>query len=209
MCMYAQLLQLGLNSLALWTVAHWVHLSMGFFWQEYCSGLPCSPSGDLPDPEIEPMSPESATLQVNFLPLSHQASPALWGSPYIWLFVSLLLPVKFSVFNLCHFNYMSWCGFLWVHLVLYSVLVYLHIISSFRFWKFSQSFLMFSIPFSLSLLVLGLLYMNIIHAYSYLIDVLDCSLFFNLLLFLKRKNVLMGHFHYSIFQSLTAFSYFT
>lgn len=33
--------------------------------------------------------------------------------------------------------------------------------------------------------------------------------FFNLLLFLKRKNVLMGHFHYSIFQSLATFSYFT
>ena len=30
-------------------------LSMGFSWQEYWSGLPCPPPGDLPDPGIEPM----------------------------------------------------------------------------------------------------------------------------------------------------------
>ena len=35
--------------------------------QEYWSGLPC-PSGDLPDPGIEPRSP---TLQGDPLPLSH------------------------------------------------------------------------------------------------------------------------------------------
>ena len=28
-------------------------LSMGFSRQEYCSGLPCPPPGDLPDPGIE------------------------------------------------------------------------------------------------------------------------------------------------------------
>ena len=31
-------------------------LSMGFSRQEYWSGLPCPPSGDLPDPGIEPSS---------------------------------------------------------------------------------------------------------------------------------------------------------
>jgi len=31
-------------------------LSMGFSRQEYWSGLPCPPPGDLPDPEIKPMS---------------------------------------------------------------------------------------------------------------------------------------------------------
>ena len=39
----------------LWTVAHHTPLSMGFSRQEYCSGLPCSPPGDLPDPGIEPL----------------------------------------------------------------------------------------------------------------------------------------------------------
>jgi len=36
---------------------------MGFSRQEYCSGLPCPPLGDLPDPEIDStslMSPASA-----------------------------------------------------------------------------------------------------------------------------------------------------
>ena len=33
-------------------------LSMGFFRQEYWSGLPFPPPGDLPDTGTEPMSPE-------------------------------------------------------------------------------------------------------------------------------------------------------
>ena len=51
-----------------WTVAHQAPLSMRFPRQEYWSGLPFSPPGDLPDPEIEFVSP---ALQQNFLPLSH------------------------------------------------------------------------------------------------------------------------------------------
>ena len=44
---------------------------MGFSKQEYWSGLPCSPPGDLPDPGIETSFP---ALQADFLLLSH------WGS---------------------------------------------------------------------------------------------------------------------------------
>ena len=40
-----------------WTVAHQTPLTMGFSRQEYWSGLPCPPSGDLPDQGIEPVSP--------------------------------------------------------------------------------------------------------------------------------------------------------
>ena len=40
-----------------WTVAHQAPLSMGFFRQEYWSGLPCPPPGDLPNLGIEPRSP--------------------------------------------------------------------------------------------------------------------------------------------------------
>ena len=40
----------------LWTVVRQVPLSMGFSRQEYWSGLPCPPLGDLPDPGIETMS---------------------------------------------------------------------------------------------------------------------------------------------------------
>ena len=37
------------------TVAHQAPLSMGLSRQEYWSGLPCPPLGDLPDPGIKPM----------------------------------------------------------------------------------------------------------------------------------------------------------
>ena len=57
-----------------WTVACQAPLSMGFSRQEYWSGVPCHPPGDLPDPGIEPVSP---ALTGGFLPLSHVASTAL------------------------------------------------------------------------------------------------------------------------------------
>ena len=41
-------------------VAHQAPLSVEFFRQEYQSGLPCPPPGDLPDPGIEPGSPALA-----------------------------------------------------------------------------------------------------------------------------------------------------
>ena len=40
-----------------WTVAHQSPLSMGFSRQEYWSGLPFPPPGDLANPRIEPKSP--------------------------------------------------------------------------------------------------------------------------------------------------------
>ena len=51
-----------------WTIAHQAPLSMGFFRQEYWSGLPFTPLGDLPDPGIEPVSPLSSALQADYLP---------------------------------------------------------------------------------------------------------------------------------------------
>ena len=39
-----------------WTVAPQAPLPMGFPKQEYRSGLPFPPPGDLPDPGIEPLS---------------------------------------------------------------------------------------------------------------------------------------------------------
>ena len=44
----------------LWTAAHQALLSMGFSWQEYWSGLPRPPPGDLPHPRTEPESPVSS-----------------------------------------------------------------------------------------------------------------------------------------------------
>ena len=45
----------------LWTTACEVPLSLGFSRQEYWSGLPCPPPGDLPDPGMEPTSPALAS----------------------------------------------------------------------------------------------------------------------------------------------------
>ena len=47
-----------------WTIAHQAPLSMAFSRQEYWSGLPCPPPGDLPYPGIESRSP---TLQADSL----------------------------------------------------------------------------------------------------------------------------------------------
>ena len=58
-----------------WTVAHQAPLSMEFSRQEYWSGLPCPPPGDLPDPGIESLSP---ALHTDSLLLSHQGSPCDW-----------------------------------------------------------------------------------------------------------------------------------
>ena len=57
-----------------WTVAHQSPLSMGLSRQEYWSGLPCPPPGDLPNPGTEPMSLASPALADGFLALHHLGS---------------------------------------------------------------------------------------------------------------------------------------
>ena len=51
-----------------WSVAQQAPLSMGFFRQEYWSGLPFPSPGDLPNPGIKP---RSLTLQADSLPSEH------------------------------------------------------------------------------------------------------------------------------------------
>ena len=53
-----------------WTVDHQAPLSMGFSRQEYWTGLPCPPPGDLPNPEMEPMSLISLALAGRFFTTS-------------------------------------------------------------------------------------------------------------------------------------------
>ena len=59
-----------------WTVTHQASLSMRFSRQEYWSGLPFPPPGDLPDPGIAPTSLASLALVV--LCLVAQSWPTLW-----------------------------------------------------------------------------------------------------------------------------------
>ena len=53
-------------------VACQASLSMGFSRQEYWSGLPFAPPGDLPNPGIKPMSP---ALQADSLPTEPPGKP--------------------------------------------------------------------------------------------------------------------------------------
>ena len=62
----------------LWTAAHQAPLSMGFFRQEYWSGLLCPPPEDLPDPGIEPMSLKSPALADGFFTTS-----AIWEAHFL------------------------------------------------------------------------------------------------------------------------------
>ena len=62
--MCVKLLQLGPILFDLMTVDHQAPLSMGFSRQEYWSGLPCPPLGDIPNPGMEPRFP---TLQADSL----------------------------------------------------------------------------------------------------------------------------------------------
>ena len=57
----------------LWTVARQAPLSMGFSRQDYWSGLPCPPPGDLPHPGIKPASVRSPALAGRFFTTS-----AIW-----------------------------------------------------------------------------------------------------------------------------------
>ena len=58
-----------------WTVAHQAPLSMGFSRQEYWSGVPCPPPGDLRDPGVESRSPKSLTWQAGSLPVEPPGKP--------------------------------------------------------------------------------------------------------------------------------------
>ena len=60
------------------TIACQAPLSIRFSRQNYWSGLPCPPAGNLSDLRIKPTSPASPALQAAPLPLSHQESPCVF-----------------------------------------------------------------------------------------------------------------------------------
>ena len=66
------------SQVTLWTVVLHAPQSMGFSRQEYWSGLPYPPPGDLPDPGIKPVSLISPALAGRFITTS-----AIWEAPFI------------------------------------------------------------------------------------------------------------------------------
>ena len=93
-CLAVHWLRLHLPNWGMWVLflcCAWSHLTLcdsiycnpsgsscpwGFSRQEYWSGLPCPPPGDLPNPGIKPRSP---TLQVDSLPTERQRMPKTTG----------------------------------------------------------------------------------------------------------------------------------
>ena len=69
-CICAKSLQSCRTLVSPWTVACQVPLSMGFSRQEYWSGLPCPPPGDLPNPETKPTDVTCPVLADVFFPTS-------------------------------------------------------------------------------------------------------------------------------------------
>ena len=76
--------QLSVTSWTQASLSYQASLSMGFSRQEYWSGLPCPPPGDLPDTGTEPVSLTSPALAGKFFTTS-----ATWEAPLIFSFIWL------------------------------------------------------------------------------------------------------------------------
>ena len=66
-----------------WTVTYQAPLSMGFPRQEYWSGWPCSPPGNLPGPGMEFTFAVSPALQADSLPLVPLGNPLIILTSFI------------------------------------------------------------------------------------------------------------------------------
>ena len=79
-----------------WTTSCQGPLSMQFSRQEYLSGLPCPPPGNLPNPGIKPRSPE---LQADSLLIESPGKPVLlhWFSSVAQSCLTLCDPMDCSI----------------------------------------------------------------------------------------------------------------
>ena len=75
--MRAQSLHSFLTPVNLWTVTHQAPLSIGFSRQEYWSGFPSPPVGNLLGPGTDAMPPEAPAFQADYLPLGHRGSQSI------------------------------------------------------------------------------------------------------------------------------------
>ena len=78
-----------------WTVSRQAPLSLGFPGQEYWSGKPFPPPGDLPDPGMEPMSLMSPALAGGFF-----TTGAIWEAPCVYSSCLGLPRLSLCLFNL-------------------------------------------------------------------------------------------------------------
>ena len=71
-----------------WTVVCQAPPSMGFSRQEYWSGLPFPPPGDLPDPGIKPRSAGGSCIAGRFFTAEPPGCQLTFRFSYLWLFTS-------------------------------------------------------------------------------------------------------------------------
>ena len=91
MNVYVQLLSHIPLFVAPWTVVCQVPLPIGFSSQEYRSGLPFPPPGDLPQPGIEPMPPASSASAGRFFTTEPPVIPLIvWMPWHVKLYAKLL-----------------------------------------------------------------------------------------------------------------------
>ena len=86
--MRAKLFQLWPTLCNPMAVACQAPLSMGFSGQEYQSGLPCPPPGDLSDIEIEPQSLKLSALAGRFF------TSATWEAQWVYKIIIVKMKVK-------------------------------------------------------------------------------------------------------------------
>ena len=106
-----------------WTIAHQAPLSMEFSRQEYWSRLSFPSPGDLPDPGIEPASPESSALAGEFFTTEPPGNPCASTLLNFWFinvfffllnqvaaeFWQMFLCVSFEMI-ICFVFLVCWCG---------------------------------------------------------------------------------------------------
>ena len=91
---------------------------MGFPRQEYWRGLPSPPPGDLPDPGMEPESPETPALQVDSFPTEPQGidpfliQATLWENSSKNVFLNVSSDSSSFCFSLSHLGFtpFNWPG---------------------------------------------------------------------------------------------------
>ena len=99
--------------MTLWTIAHQALLSTGFSGQEYWSGLPYPPPGDLPNPGIEPGCLTSPALAGGFF--TTRATWEALSNGKWWLTVSLEIE-KVMVQNIYMVR-------LFLHLIIFGLII--------------------------------------------------------------------------------------
>ena len=116
-CMCAPCLSHILVFATLWTVAHQAPLSMEFSRQDYWSGLPCPPPGDLPHPGTEPMSFMSPAFSGSLFPTSTtwKAGACSCQLPWELEFDNLLCRFFYyshmkTIWDRTHVSWSSWIG---------------------------------------------------------------------------------------------------